>query len=1495
MASIGFKAGEAYIQVNPSVEGWYDKIREDLTRGRRDPVEVPVEPNVDLEALDRKIDDLADRMRQKMAAAMAGRDSGVNEGLREQIDELGKQLDEALRERELLINESQAEAKIAGLNERLDEVFDKEREVKESTAEAEAKAEALGQSLDRAVERERVAHVSVVEDRQANTATDETDYVGRHRAPEDVTIREDVDNADALAKTEETRAAVDSLPDEKTIHIEADTSAAEAQVSAFGMMLAGLGSVASPLGGAAVGGLGTALTFIPGAITGLFTLKEATSGATDALGAYNQMQLTAARYAPQMAAAQSAASEKIQSSQLQLTSAERNLQTTRESVANAAISASERVQRAQEGVAKAQESAAAGVESALRSQQRAEEELQRAQEQEERAQESLTQARKDAAQQLIDLNFSVQDNALSQRAAAIRLQEAQLTQASHGTLPAGSLVAQKDQLAVDEAQQRIVELAAKQKELTDKKATADQQGIDGNPRVVAAQDAVTQAVQRTADAHQNVADAAKKVQQAQIDGARRIADAQMALGDAQRAQALQSEQGAARIASAQDAVTRAQMALAKAHDATSQATNRNAQAQALYEYALSKLTPAGQEFVKFLETLVGPQGLLRQIQHTAEDGFLPGLESGLKAGLEDLPQFNQLIGVTATELGSLADKAGHALTGTAWTQFLQYMTQEAPFAIRTFGTIAGNTFSAFFGYAEAFKPIFEQWGQGFVNMTARWAQAGQDARNGTKPFSDFLEFVRASGTEVAAFFRQFADLLGHIAEGLALPGLGTLSLLTTALRVLNGMDPQILGLLIQTFLMMRLLGQSGVGGFLTNMAAGLSTSAAQASNLQKAMLWMGTSEATVNKVSSALGRFAQTLPLIGAALVALGYAWDALRDKSNESASAIIAGTKTLSQAVQDEVDRTHNSWTAAFSFDGSFENEQVARKNALDRVTQALQDQVAALGPVQRAQAEATIAQQQYELALRDNPPTSQAVADALANYKTKQDAATKATDDGKRATESYTDSLKRLSDEIDKNIDAKIATMNADLQLKQASKDVTDAIAKGGRTTDDYTRAQASMLSAIKANIDAAQQQAEANYKGADSQEKARVGAQAHDLALIQLAQSQDGPVRDAALETIKNLDSTQLATLNATLAMQGFHVEIVQTPSGKEVTITTPGMDQALGDFKKLNDLIQQISPAQVGGALTVALSNAIMPPGHATGGPIYGPGGPTEDKVPAMLSAGEHVLTAREVQAAGGHQGVFNLRSAILSGMTPKHYAEGGPVGLGGFGTPAGPNAVKLVLEVSEPPAFKDALARMEALQAALSSAGGGDLGGWIAAAMAITGVPAYWAAGLRTLIMRESGGNPNAINLTDSNARAGHPSQGLMQTIPGTFNAYRDPRLPDNITDPVANIVAGINYIRARYGDISNVQQANPNLPPRGYDSGGILPPGMHTVVNATRQPERVLSARQTAVFEDAMHHLTRNGPQSGGDTWNISPPPEWDYLRMAQEVTRIQDLRDRTR
>jgi hypothetical protein len=70
------------------------------------------------------------------------------------------------------------------------------------------------------------------------------------------------------------------------------------------------------------------------------------------------------------------------------------------------------------------------------------------------------------------------------------------------------------------------------------------------------------------------------------------------------------------------------------------------------------------------------------------------------------------------------------------------------------------------------------------------------------------------------------------------------------------------------------------------------------------------------------------------------------------------------------------------------------------------------------------------------------------------------------------------------------------------------------------------------------------------------------------------------------------------------------------------------------------------------------------------------------------------------------------------------------------------------------------------------------------------------------MQQESGGNPRAINLWDSNAKRGTPSKGLMQVIDPTFRAYAMPGHNADIWDPLSNILASERYAMARYGSLS---------------------------------------------------------------------------------------------
>lgn len=126
-----------------------------------------------------------------------------------------------------------------------------------------------------------------------------------------------------------------------------------------------------------------------------------------------------------------------------------------------------------------------------------------------------------------------------------------------------------------------------------------------------------------------------------------------------------------------------------------------------------------------------------------------------------------------------------------------------------------------------------------------------------------------------------------------------------------------------------------------------------------------------------------------------------------------------------------------------------------------------------------------------------------------------------------------------------------------------------------------------------------------------------------------------------------------------------------------------------------------------------------------------------------------------------------------------------------------------------PAESKTAASATAAPAAQPGAYANDLDGWIEESldvMAQQGIPGSYE-GIHRNIMRESAGNPLAINNWDSNAAAGTPSKGLLQIIDPTFRAYHVPGTSTDSYDPVANITAACNYAADRYGSIDNVSGA----------------------------------------------------------------------------------------
>jgi phage-related protein len=223
---------------------------------------------------------------------------------------------------------------------------------------------------------------------------------------------------------------------------------------------------------------------------------------------------------------------------------------------------------------------------------------------------------------------------------------------------------------------------------------------------------------------------------------------------------------------------------------------------------------------------------------------------------------------------------------------------------------------------------------------------------------------------------------------------------------------------------------------------------------------------------------------------------------------------------------------------------------------------------------------------------------------------------------------------------------------------------------------------------------------------------------------------------------------------------------------------------------------------------------------------------------------------------------NIIQGVVHGMLTSGANLGGLVKtiFGGWPQALGSLVSKSLVDITKLPA--KALSALGSVASKLGGffaklfGGGGGSGvsrwtGVVMQALALNHLPMSLAGQVLRQMSTESGGNPNAINLTDINAQMGDPSRGLLQTIGSTFAAFHIPGTSGNIYDPLANVAAAINYAAHTYGP-SLMRGGMGMGSGHGYDSGGWLPPGVTMAVNSTRYPELVLS-------QDQMREAVLNG------------------------------------
>jgi hypothetical protein len=510
-------------------------------------------------------------------------------------------------------------------------------------------------------------------------------------------------------------------------------------------------------------------------------------------------------------------------------------------------------------------------------------------------------------------------------------------------------------------------------------------------------------------------------------------------------------------------------------------------------------------------------------------------------------------------------------------------------------------------------------------------------------------------------------------------------------------------------------------GFLAMKVAGVA--APMVAKLAQSLAFMsygsGAAAGAAGAAAAGLGALRRALPVAALAVGAFAATTDDNDARVSEWTKTLIAGgdgADKLRRQVRQAQDDTSIPWAFQDLWDEDWGGNVVDDFRAAE---DAQRQYAESLTPLERANYDVEQAQLRVVDAVREHGSTSPQAVAASDAYRRAQADLEEQEGQTALALHGVTQAMIAQADQALASIDSGFAYRNSLNGLEDAQGALRDAIAhrndadKDTRTSaEDVARAQLAVEEQVyRTALAFGQQQADMSGAASDTEEYARI---VQETALQELYR-----LRDAAGPEMAGAINQQIARLEASgvtmqstgvqsraLAdqMHGLGLSVTQIPGQRFVQIDAPTAEQkarieALGQCvtqlpdgsfvvhantdQARNDVNTFIDQND-GKIVTVTLRQKIEQAGpitgsartRAAGGPIYGPGGGTDDLIPAIgpgdtryrLSNGEHVLTAAEVRAAGGHDAVYELRRAILAGGGGQSqgggYADGGAVGARG---------------------------------------------------------------------------------------------------------------------------------------------------------------------------------------------------------------------------------------
>lgn len=1247
------------------------------------------------------------------------------------------------------------------------------------------------------------------------------------------------DTATARAELAAVRAQIDAV-DGKRARVDLDTSGALsaiihlavaigglAVIPAVPILAAGIGAIGSAAVAAGVG-VGALAAVAAPAILGiggaLQAQKAAQDAATNSTYKGGQAAGQGASKALQLAGAQQSLAAAHRNAARQIKQAEQGVGDAVRSAAEANIQAAQQVKSAKQGLADAVQQAADRQRDAAERVQQAEQSLADAQRTARQAQQDLTRARRDAAAELAEMGDRLANAQLSQRDAALSVQEAtlRLTEVRQKGSKATLIEQQRAQLAYDQAVQRLKEQQTETKNLTAEKAAADKAGVEGSETVKAAQERVAAAERGVADQQKALGKARTEAARQQVQSQRDIATAQEKVAESQRNVTKVQEDGARSVARAQDSLAAAQasaadsIASAQRQIASAQQSaastaaggiDQAAVAQAKYQAALAKLTPAARQT---FDAFIALRSAFKSWSESLQPAVMPIFTRALNGLKNSLPGLTPFVLGAARAITTLQDRVSRGFKSPWWKEFKADLAGSVEPAIVGLGASFGRIFKGMGGIVQAFLPHMDSISQRMQTLTGRFANWGSSLK-GSPEFERFLDYASEMGPVLSGTIRDVSSAfyeLGRATSPLSGPVMEVLGLVASGVASVAEHLPWLIQLMYGAWIATKLW----------TLAVAAFNAVLNLNPITRIILLIVGLVAAVVYAYKHWGWFREAVDTAWNGIkTVVGFVWNTfLKPIFDKLAAAIrIVGGVALWL--------WNNVFSPVFTWIG--EKARWLWQTHLKPVWDAMKVGMAQLGAKFK------------ELWERYGRPAMDWLAEK-ARWLWYQQI--------KPAFEAMKPGLKQLGERL--------------MQLwRTYAKPAFEFIGEKAIWLWNNVLKPAFRLIQIGLRT---------LWTSFD------IAVRNIDLAWSKLRDITRAPVR-FIIDQVYNRGIVptwnKIATAFGAPPLKG--MDIRGWATGGVLPGYTPGRDVHLaalsgGEAVMRPEWTRAVGPDYVNTMNAAARGGGVAGVQQALGIPAFKDGG-IFDWIGSAASAvkGAGSKAWENIKSTAGWL-TDTLGASARAGM---HAAVNPLMSLFPAG---GGDFTKMIRKI--PPTMIDAILGYSKKADDKGAATVGTIGGVIPTgqrrtvitqALAAAGVPppgslGQWLAGMNTLITRESGWNPKARNNWDINAKNGVPSQGLAQTIPPTWSAYVPSSLRKRgILDPVSNVAAAVRYIVARYGNITNVQQANANRPPAGYDSGGYLQPGLNLAYNGTGKPEPVFTSQQA----NALIGMAANGGGGIGD------------------------------